>query len=87
MSWLLGSGTVYGMNYRTIAPPMFNGQWQSMAVWCAETFGPSEGSIWAEDKHAPKPHERWYQNNAKFWFREEKDLTLFILRWADGNCS
>jgi hypothetical protein len=87
MSWLLGSGTVYGINYRTIAPPMFNGKWQSMAVWCEETFGPSTGSIWAESANTPKPHERWYQNNAKFWFREEKDLTLFILRWTDGNCS
>jgi hypothetical protein len=78
MSWLLGNGTVYGKHYHTIAPPMWSGNWQTMSAWCTETFGSSTGSIWAD---APEEHERWYENNAKFWFREEKDLTLFILRW------
>jgi hypothetical protein len=52
-----------------------------MSAWCTETFGPSTGSIWSDK--APDPSERWYENNAKFWFSEEKDLTLFILRWYD----
>jgi hypothetical protein len=82
MAWLLGNGTVYGKNYHTIAPPMWSGNWQSMSVWCTETFGPSTGSIWSGNTgQAPVPAERWYENNAKFWFREEKDLTLFLLRW------
>jgi hypothetical protein len=80
MAWLIGTGTVYGKRYHTIAPPMFNGQWHSMSAWCTETFGPSTGSIWSDK--APDPSERWYENNAKFWFLEEKDLTLFILRWS-----
>ena len=52
-----------------------------MMLWVIEHFGPSESSIWAEDK-APTPGERWYANNAKFWFRYEADMTLFILRWT-----
>ena len=27
------------------------------------------------------PNARWYANNAKFWFRQKKDLEWFILRW------
>lgn len=78
MPWLLGNGTVYGKNYRTVAPPLRN--WGAMTTWCTETFGPSTGSIWGHQ--TPTVGERWYQNNAKFWFRDEKDLTMFILRWS-----
>lgn len=80
MAWLIGTGTVYGKRYHTIAPPMWGGNWHSMSAWCTENFGPSTGSIWAE-QGTPNPGERWYQNNAKFWFKEETDLTLFLLKW------
>jgi hypothetical protein len=40
------------------------------------TFGPSaEDGVWT-------PDQRWYANNSKFWFREEKDLEWFMLKWA-----
>ena len=76
---LLGHGTVYGARYYTVAPPLFNVAWREMNVWCQATFGPSTGSIWATIQ---EPGERWYQNNAKFWFRDEADRTWFLLRWA-----
>jgi hypothetical protein len=50
-----------------------------MEAWCQETFGSSTGSIWAAWQ---EPGERWYANNAKFWFREEADRTWFLLRWS-----
>jgi hypothetical protein len=78
---LLGHGTVYGEQYYTVAPPMFTVTWRKMAAWCEATFGESTGSMW-HNNLAPGSGERWYQNNAKFWFREEKDLTLFLLRWS-----
>ena len=78
MDWLIDTGTVYGIRYHTVAPTGLN--WQDMSQWCQETFGASTGSIWAE-YHTPDPGERWYENNAKFWFRDEADLALFLLRW------
>lgn len=75
---LLGHGTVYGAQYYTVAPPMGLMPWSDMSAWCIETFGPSTGSIWADIQ---TPSERWYANNSKFWFREEADLTLFLLKW------
>ena len=77
---LLGHGTVYGAQYYTVAPPMAGVSWREMEAWCEATFGASTGSIWGGGTNAPG--ERWYQNNAKFWFRKEKDLTLFILKWS-----
>ena len=77
---LLGHGTVYGAQYYTVAPPMAGASWRDMEAWCIETFGVSTGSIWSNE--IAKPLERWYQNNAKFWFREEADRTWFLLRWS-----
>ena len=78
MDWPINTGTVYGMRYHTVAPTGW--EWTAMSQWCQETFGASTGSIWAE-KTAPCPGERWYENNSKFWFRNEADLVLFLLRW------
>jgi hypothetical protein len=81
MHWVISDGTVYGIRYYTVAPPMFNGHWDDMMTWCEQTFGPT-GSLWWESKHlAPEPHKRWYANNAKFWFHNQKDLDWFIIRW------
>jgi acid phosphatase class B len=74
----LSEGTVYGSRYHTVEP--IGGSWKDMELWCSETFGTTAGSIWSEDK-APNPAQRWYMNNRKFWFREEKDRTMFVLKW------
>lgn len=78
---VLNQGTVYGNRYYTAQP--VGGNWLDMETWCAETFGKHGGAIWGADpKKAPVPNERWYMNNRKFWFRDEKDRTMFILRWS-----
>jgi hypothetical protein len=83
MPWLTASGTVYGKRYYTIAPPMWKSDWPAMELWCRETFGPT-GSLWKERKNlAPEPNQRWYANNSKFWFLDEKDLNWFVLRWSE----
>ena len=71
----LSEGCVYGARYLTVHPT--NGtRWDDMTVWMVKTFGPSAwNGVWT-------PDQRWYANNAKFWFRDEKDLTMFILRWS-----
>ena len=74
----LECGTVYGSRYYTAEP--VGGNWFDMEAWCHKTFGPISGSIWAEDT-APKPAQRWYMNNRKFWFRDEADRLMFVMRW------
>jgi hypothetical protein len=71
----LSEGRVYGARYLTVHPD--NGrQWNEMMDWMVETFGPSaDDGVWT-------PRMRWYANNSKFWFRNEEDRTLFILRWS-----
>lgn len=79
---MLDTGTVYGIRYYTVEPPMFNGHWDEMMDWCEETFGPT-GSLWRETKNlTPEPNKRWYANNAKFWFKDIKDRDWFLLTWS-----
>ena len=71
----LSEGRVHGARYLTVHPS--NGaKWNEMMAWMVETFGPtSHDGVWTSGM-------RWYANNSKFWFRNEKDLTMFILRWS-----
>ncbi len=68
-------GRVYGARYLTVHP--LNGaRWNEMMAWMVETFGPTaHDGVWT-------PGMRWYANNAKFWFRNQKDLDWFVLRWS-----
>jgi hypothetical protein len=77
---VLSEGTVYGSRYYTVTP--VGGNWREMELWCGESFGPGSTEIWQHDmSKAPAPELRWYMNNSKFWFRNEKDRDWFILRW------
>ena len=78
MGWhefIISEGRVYGARYLTVHPN--NGHaWNEMMEWMITTFGPTaHDGVWT-------PSMRWYANNSKFWFRNEKDLTMFLLRWA-----
>lgn len=75
----LSEGTIYGSRYYTVEP--VGGNWLDMETWCHNTFGKGTRSLWGEKK-APEPARRWYANNRKFWFRDEKDRDWFILRWS-----
>jgi hypothetical protein len=71
----IGEGRVYGSRYLTVHPSSGH-SWNNMLSWCVETYGPSSvDGVWT-------PNMRWYANNAKFWFRNEKDLNWFVLRWS-----
>ena len=68
-------GTVYGKKYLT-AGPQSGARWDKMMEWMVETFGPTAvDGVWT-------PDQRWYANNAKFWFRDKQDLEWFVLKWA-----
>lgn len=71
----LSKGTVYGTEYLTVHPNNSNA-WNEMMAWMIKQFGPSaDDGVWTPDM-------RWYANNAKFWFRNEQDLLLFVLKWS-----
>lgn len=78
---VLSEGRVYGARYYCVEP--IGGNWREMEDWCIKTYGSSTGSIWAQevDKTTPLQCERWYANNRKFWFRNEADQTMFVLKW------
>lgn len=74
----LSEGTVYGARYYTAEP--VGGNWVDMEVWCMDMFGGPGDNIWGEEK-TPEPAQRWYMNARKFWFRNESDRTMFVLKW------
>jgi len=75
---VLDEGTVYGSRYYTVQP--IGGNWGEMEKWCTQVFGEGCRATWGEKK-APVPERRWYMNNNKFWFKSEKDRTMFIMMW------
>lgn len=73
---VLSEGRVYGARYHCVEP--VGGNWLDMESWATETYG-TAGSVWNNEPLTP---ERWYMNDRKFWFRNERDRTLFIMRWS-----
>ena len=74
----LTEGTVYGSRYHCVEP--VGGSWAEMQEWCINQFGDSGKHIWGSNE-APAPQERWYMNNRKFWFRDDADRLMFVMRW------
>lgn len=75
MAFEISEGTVYGQKYLTVHPTSGN-RWNDMMEWTVTTFGPTaKDGVWT-------PDQRWYANNAKFWFRDKQDLEWFMLRWS-----
>jgi hypothetical protein len=81
------TGTIYGLGYYTVEPRNLEWQdsramWEDMMLWCVNQFGDT-GSLWRETKNlTPEPNQRWYANDRKFWFCDEADRTMFLLRWS-----
>jgi hypothetical protein len=48
-------------------------EWDDMRDWMIDTMGHSDWVV----KHA-----RWVGSDQKYWFRDERDRTMFILRWS-----
>ena len=74
----LTQGTVYGCEYYCVEP--VGGLWHEMEAWCINAFDSTQGSIWGEQP-PPEPAQRWYMNNRKFWFRDEADRLMFVMKW------
>lgn len=72
-----------GTKFYTVEP--VGGNWKDMEDWCTLTFG-TAAEVWdiksANEQFMWPQFGRWYKNNRKFWFRNERDRTMFILRWS-----
>jgi hypothetical protein len=75
---VLSEGTVYGSRYHCVEP--VGGSWIEMQEWCFNQFGDSGKHIWGEPK-SPESAQRWYMNNRKFWFRDDADRLMFVMKW------
>lgn len=85
MELVLDEDQVYGARYHTVKPMYawdieYNWHsikpWHDMVAWCVKTYGPTpKDGIWT-------PGARWYVNNTKFWFRNQEDQVIFMLRWS-----
>jgi hypothetical protein len=74
----LDVGTVVGHCYYIATPQGWiwvdNIEWIDMTTWCQNMFGMS---------NTPSlPLSRWYVHGGSFWFRNEADRTMFVLKWS-----
>lgn len=75
---VLSEGTVYGSRYYCVEP--IGGNWKKMESWAIRTYGPVS-SVWRADKWVSEPNGRWYMNDRKFWFHNEQDRLMFVMKW------
>lgn len=78
----LGEKKWHGSRYYTVTPYLTswsltanNNKWNEIVDWCYDTFG-IQGDAWDNKLGL------WYFNNSTFWFRNEDDRTIFVLRWT-----
>ena len=48
-------------------------EWDEMNDWVVDTMGYSD---WLQED------ARWVGSDRKYWFRDERDRTMFILKWS-----
>ena len=51
-------------------------EWLVLEDWCWDNFGERPMNRW------PDSGDRWFANNNAFWFKDEQDLMMFMLRWS-----
>jgi len=75
---ILSEGTVFGARFFCVEP--VGGSWLDMETWCLDTFG-SASNIWDMQNNNYEVG-RWYMNDRKFWFRNERDRNWFTIKWS-----
>ena len=84
MNLIVEEGTVFGDPYYVVKDRynlwMLESrlQWRDMVDWCKKSFGP----IPLNKMNTPLPNARWYNGNNSFWFKNQKDLSMFMLKWS-----
>jgi len=68
-----GKAKGLGMDYHWVSLPVTDkNKYDDLITpgiaWCTEQYGRSG--------------VRWFEKKKKFYFKEERDMTMFILRWS-----
>ena len=74
---VLGDRRIHGSRFYTVEP--VGGNWLEMQQWAQSTYG-EPSTLWVSPDDLVQC--RWFANDRKFWFRKERDRTLFILKWS-----
>lgn len=72
MTIKLSEARIHGARYYTVEPIFAN--WGELETWAFDTYG-KPSSVWDLELG------RWYLNDRRFWFKEQSDVTAFVLRW------
>lgn len=75
---ILSENRINGSKFYCVQPQ--GGNWMQMEKWVREVFG-EPGEAWPAENFTWPEEMRWCMNNRKFWFRNEADRTMFILKW------
>ena len=70
-------GTVFGQKYYCVEPQGWiwrDFEFKDMVAWCEATMEREADTI--------TPNLRWYTSGGQFWFRDEADRTMFVMRWV-----
>lgn len=72
----------HGCKYQVVHPYLDswslsqnNHTWNNISQWCYDIYG-KPGDPFSNTT------DRWYLNNSAYWFRDERDLSLFLMRWS-----
>lgn len=76
---VLAERRVHGARYYTAEP--VGGNWLNMETWAMDTYG-SPGEFWSKEDFVWPECPRWFMNDRKFWFRNERDRNWFVMRWS-----
>ena len=76
---VLSEGRLSGSRFYCVEP--VGGNWKEIETWAKETYG-EPGEVWPKDQFNWPDGMRWAMNNRKFWFRNERDRTLFVMKWS-----
>lgn len=58
------------------------GEWHWVSLPISEKEKLTEAEAWCKDQFG-KSGSRWSTTKEKFFFSNERDLTMFILKWAE----
>ena len=72
----IGKQKIHGITFYTAEP--IGGIWKEMTSWVSKMCGSSINRR-PTAKHIAK--YRWFTNDHKFYFRNEADRTMFVLKW------
>lgn len=75
------SENIFSLRFNRLTAAAENRRQRNLDIleWCFQTYG--HRGIWGVDLDDPHSLARWRVSNQTYYFRNESDRTLFMLRW------